>query len=49
MVEMITSVLGGAHVGPEHRHWADTSRPSNTVSIISFPKYGNIGWSWCRI
>ena len=34
MVEMMTSVLGGAHVGPEHRHWADTSRPSNTVSRL---------------
>ena len=38
MVEMMTSVLGGAHVGPEHRHWADTSRPSNTVSrLFLFP------------
>ena len=33
MVEMMTSVLGGAHVGPEHRPWAYTSKPSNTVSI----------------
>ena len=33
MVEMMTSMLGGAHVGPEHRPWADTSKPSNTVSI----------------